>query len=216
MRVSRNAFGLAVSLIASTFVFTTNGQDVLSTKVPHVLNGASFQTTARYEERNIKNLPPNTMVFAPGAGDEAVFIVVPGEKTVASDLITQLRKAALADLLPNEPQKFEWKSQDNDYIQKAGKYDVDRGKVMGFNGESRVMIEYHQISHKNKDIIVGYYYVMDKGARAGAAFARGLGGGNGAAGNECASVVSSITGEKERETSVGQPPPPAAPPRIKN
>src|SRR5262245_29238123 len=121
MRVSCKAFGLAVSLIASTFVFTTNGQDGFSAKVPHVphvLNGVSFLTTGQYKERNIKNLPPSTMVFAPGAGDEAVFIVVPEEKTGASDLIAQLRTAALADLLPNEPQKFEWKSQDNDYIQK--------------------------------------------------------------------------------------------------
>jgi hypothetical protein len=180
------------------------------TKVVRKLQSLSFESSDRYRPRTVKGLPAAAMVLVHEDGEDAVFVAVAPKTSPAGMQVEELRKSLVADWLPNESQKFEWKQPRGDYVQKAGKFDVSRGKVMGFNGESRVMLEYHQISYEGKDVLVGYYYTMDKGAEAKAAFGSGMGGGNGRAGNECATIISSITKEKEDDTSVGQPPPPGA------
>jgi hypothetical protein len=196
---------LALTLVAGVL---GQGPGERPSKVTHELKDVSFQSSDRYKAKVVKGLPAGAVVLIHEDGEDAVFVVFPAKKSPASTLVEGLRTSLVADWLPNESQEFRWKEPKGDYVQKAGKFDVSRGKVMGFNGESRVMLEYHQISHEGKDVLVGYYYTMDKGAQAKAAFASGMGGGNGRAGNECATIISSITKEKKDETSVGQPPPP--------
>ncbi len=182
-------------------------------KDTHTLNGVKFQTHSNYQTRKVFKLPDNTKVFFHQHYNHGVFVVVPKGKFDAEKLIEVLRGSLLADYLPKESQEFEWKS-DTGWVEKASKHDVKQVKLMGFNGESRVMLEYHQIDYQKKSVLVGYYYLMDKGAKAKTAFQRGLGGGNGAAGAACGQIISSITNEKAIDVRVGQPPPPApAPPR---
>jgi hypothetical protein len=217
MKVEGGAVKAVSELILSLSLVLTLATCVLGqgaghkpSQVTHKLKGISFQSSDQYKPKVVKGVPAGTMVLVHEDGGDAVFVTVFSEKTPANKLVEELSASLLAGWLPGEPQKFQWKEPRGGYVQKAGRFDVSRGKVMGFNGESRVMLEYHHINYQGKDVLVGYYYTMDKGAQAKAAFNSGMGGGNGRAGSECATIISSITKEKKDDTSVGQPPPPGA------
>ena len=191
-------------------VFACAQRDV--TTKSYSINGITYQIYSDYKLKQVTNVSADSHVLFHQKDNHGVFVIVPNSKFDLEQRIENLRIGLMADFLPNESQEFSWKP-DKARAEKAGKYDVKQGKQIGFNGESRVLLEFHQIDYQNKSFIVGYYYVMDKGARAKAGFESGLGGGNGAAGAACETIISSVTNEKATDVRVGQPPPPAAPPR---
>ena len=206
---------LALLLSSLFYAVTAQGQSNSSMKLDYELNGLKFKTSAKFKQREDTGLPSNANMFVNRAREsESVFILLPKAK---QDLIASLEEArtTLATaLLPQETAEYKWRPIEKPYIVPAGKFDTGGGQMMGFNGQSSLLLEYHLIQFRNQSIIVGYLYVFSKGERAAAHFRSSLGGGNGSAGDECMLMVRSITGEEAPKDSPGMPPAPApgAPP----
>lgn len=200
----------AILLFAVVVIAKAQGQSGSAMKLDYDLSGVKFKSSAKYKQREAKDLPINAMLLVNRErADEAVFVIVPKARQSLPASVESIRDALAIGLLPNESTHYQWRLLEKPYVVAAGKFDVDRGQMMGFNGQSRLLLEYHLVQFQNQEIIVGYLFVADKSERAAWSFQKSIGGGNGSAGNECSIIVRSITGEEEPQVRIGQPPPPA-------
>jgi hypothetical protein len=206
---------LAFMLMGSIITSSAQVQSASSDTVAHDLNGLKFKTTTKFKRREATKLPSNSMIFVNQKNEgESVFVIIPKAKQTLIASLEELRSPLAISLLPTEATEYQWRPIEKPYYLPAGKFDTGGGQIMGFNGQTSLLLEYHQIQYQNQIVVVGYLYVFARGDRAASAFRSSLGGGNGSAGDECVVIVRSITREEAPTRSPGMPPPlaPGAPP----
>jgi hypothetical protein len=213
--MTRRVMLSVILIFGNSVIALAQGQSSSALKLDYDLNGVSFKSSAKYQRRESKEIPSNAILLVnQEAMDESVFVIVPKTKQDLIAGIESLRDALAKSLLTSESTKYQWRIVEKPYLVAVGKFDVERGQMLGFNGQSCLLLEYHLIQVQNQEIIVGYLSVTDKSKRAAWSFQHLAGGGNGRAGKECTVIVRSVTGEEEPRFHPGQPPPlaPGSPP----
>jgi hypothetical protein len=183
---------------------------------PHYkLRDLAFQYPIQYSPKKITE--DKTIFFLRGKEQESLFVSLLNHPEDLQKEIEHLRGKLVSELLNAESNNFKWKQVSRPPT-KAGKYDVNQEKWKAFNGKKLLFFEYHHLKVRNKEILVGYAFVMDKQTpeMAEYVFEKGLDAGSGSAGAGSSTIIASITGEGD--ISVGMPPPGVGPPppRTKN
>ncbi|MFY9610940.1 MAG: hypothetical protein WAU45_20305 [Blastocatellia bacterium] len=125
--------------------------------------------------------------------DLGVLVVVP-DKRIDDELIRSIATLAARYLYAVDGRPYKWKRL-GDY-EKISSFEVGGGKIQGFNGQQRMMLDYRTLKAGGKELIVGYFFGLGRGADAEALFERNLGGDSMPGSYAQAHVIASITGEK--------------------
>jgi len=123
--------------------------------------------------------------------------------------IEEIQQRIAATVASGQNQTFEWRPNEAPTgNEKASAYEVYNERRHGFNGQSRIVVQYRQIAHNGRNLLTGYFYVSSSSAaEAAQEFRRGTMGDAASLGGAWASLVGSIVGEQPRDLS--QPPPAA-------
>jgi len=139
-----------------------------------------------------------------------VFAFAPDKALSESDLSDEAMKHALQNLYSTKLEDYQWKSSD-DFNDGStfSQYEVGKSAVVGFNKNRGhvVHLQFARLSYKQKDIIAGFVYELEKGNSAEKAFNDWYGGGNGEASDGLHELIIKITGEKKNTETPGGPPP---------
>jgi hypothetical protein len=200
--------GTALKAYAQDFGYKPSKND------PHYkLGNLDFQYSAYYSPKKIEG--DKTVFFLRGKEKESLFVSLLNNPDNLQKEIEGLRDKLIHELLRADVSGFKWKQVSRPPA-KAGKYDVSQEKWKAFNGKNLFFFEYHLLKVRNKNILVGYAFVMEEETpqMAEYIFEKGVDAGSGSAGAGSSAIIASITGEGD--ISVGMPPPGVAPPKSKN
>jgi hypothetical protein len=98
--------------------------------------------------------------------------MLPG-KTINNEFIEEIATALASALLKKGP-AYKWK-RDTVY-EKAIKFEISGGGLLGFDGQKLVCFYYRLLSLDGKDVIVGQVFKLSQGEEAKRAFDDGMGG----------------------------------------
>jgi hypothetical protein len=124
--------------------------------------------------------------------DLGIVVAVP-DKRIDDEYVRSLASLAVSCLYGADGPPYKWKRLE-DY-QKVSSFEVAGGKVQGFNGQQRVLLEYRTLKVRGKEVVVEYFFGLGRGAEAKALFERNLGGDSMPGWYALAHIIASITGE---------------------
>lgn len=144
----------------------------------------------------------------------SLFVAVPSPPLDQPAVLATIKTLAGARLAPGDSQAFRWKS--SPLSAKVSAAEIGHGRFQGFNGHARLEVQYHHLRANQKDVFVGYFFSFSPSPDDAKLFEQGLGGDSFPAMEDCAQVISSITGESAEELTPrggvpGGIPPPALP-----
>ena len=140
-----------------------------------------------------------------------LFVAALPSEADRAGLMRTVQERVAASGVADGPQTFEWalgRAPTGD--QRASTYEVFNERRQGFNGQSRVVVQYRQIRKDGRDVLTGYYYVSGTGDDAERQFQSNSQGDSMGAGAGWSALVGSIVGTEP--TNLSAPPPPAPPP----
>ncbi|HSK73810.1 MAG TPA: hypothetical protein VK892_19085 [Pyrinomonadaceae bacterium] len=145
------------------------------------------------EETTVKN----TLLFRKEYMDLVTYLFV----SVPSGNFEEakIKETIAGKFSPNTAKKFVWKEVKNPLLMNLeSSYKKSAKNLLGFDGKRLFNYLDRSFSFKNKNIFVGYVYEM-KDVDVENHFKKGLGGENAVGCNAVASIINSVTKEKEGE-----------------
>lgn len=140
-----------------------------------------------------------------------LFVATLPSEAARANLMLAVQERVARVAASGESQVFDWAPNTAPTgNQPASAYEVFNERRHGFNGESRIVVQFRQIRKDGRDLLTGYYYVSGNGAEAAQQFRGNSVGDSAGAGADWAKLVGSLIGEEPRNMSA--PPPPAGPP----
>jgi hypothetical protein len=175
-----------------------------------------FQYPAYFKLKEVKGEENKTVFFRYKEDSTYIFVNLPDNPLSLGKETEKLQEKLLVELAPSLNKKLKWKKVENMFAGEAGKYEVKQEKLQAFDGKHRIFFQYHHLKYNSKNILVGFAFILtgESPAEAKEMFNEGLDAGSGPAGAGASTIIASIT--KEKSITVGMPPPPAAPPKVKN
>lgn len=221
MKYGQNNFGRSLLLIVGLLLVATSGVASAQYKPKKddpqcELGDLRFQYPSYFVLKKVRGEENTTALFKYKDGEEHLFVTLLNSSANVKQEVEKIRERLVAEVLPNESEKFNWKKVENVFWGYSGEYDVEQEKWQAFNGQKRFFLEYHLLKYKKKDILLGYAFARgnEPATTAKLAFEKNLDAGSGPAGAGCSTIIASIT--KDPEITVGMPPPDMAPPKKKN
>src|SRR5262245_50652759 len=183
------------------------------------LGDLRFQYPSYFTLEKVKGEENKAALFKHKDGQERLFVTLLSPSAKEIDFKREgenIRDWIVAEVFPNGAEKFNWKIVEGVIWGNSSKYELTGEKLQGFNGQKRFFLEYLLLIYKEKDILVGYAFSpeSESAASAKASFDKSLDAWSGPAGAGCSTIIASIT--KEKDITVGMPPPAMAPPKKKN
>jgi len=180
------------------------------------LGDLRFQYPSYFALEKVKGEENKAALFKYKDGQERLFVTLLTSPANLKQEVEKIRDRIVAEVFPNEAEKFNWKKVEGVFWGYSGEHDDVQEKWQGFNDRKRFFLEYHLLKYKKKDILVGYAFApeSESAASAKASFDDNLDAWSGPAGAGCSTIIASIT--KEKDITVGMPPPAMAPPKKKN
>ena len=87
--------------------------------------------------------------------DYSVFVIAPKDNFDKENLTADTTKILLKTLYPKESQNYRWKDVEFANKKVSSKFETGKKSSIGFNGNQIVTVDYHYISFKDKNFVVG-------------------------------------------------------------
>lgn len=176
-------------------------------------NSLSFPCPRGLQVKSDGKTNDGIFVAYSAADKYGVFAFSPDKALNEENLTGRALKNALQNLYSTKLEDYLWKDS-NDFTVDGtfSKYETGKFAKAGFNKNHGhvVHLQYVRLSYKQKDIIAGFVYELEKGGGAQKFFNDWYGGGNGTVTDALQELIVKITGEKKNTETPGGPPPPAA------
>lgn len=158
------------------------------------LKGTPFKFPASFKLSPPVGSDDDTAIILHKEYESGIFLIIPSVGFKRDEVIEKVKSLALERLLPKESKQFAWKPVSE--VVKLSKHDRKFGSTMGFNGQTRFIIEWHHLQFEKKDYFVGNFTVLDRGKEAEEGFKKGYGGMSVIAVEASIILLNSVTGEK--------------------
>jgi hypothetical protein len=185
---------LHVTAIAQSSKSSFQQPSSASPLVAATLKGTPYKFPATFKLSLPVKQDDDTSIILHREYESGIFLACPNAGFNRDETIEKIKGLALERLLPKESKQFAWKSVAE--VVKLSKYDRKFGSLMGFNGQTRFIIEWHHIQFKKRDFLIGNFTVLGRGKEAEEGFKQGYGGMSLIAAEAAISLLNSITGEK--------------------
>ena len=181
-----------------------------STDSAATLSDVEYEVPERFTEANAAS-DERIALFERDNGRVGLFVAALPDEADRGALMEEVQQRLASLAAEGQPQTFDWRPNLAPLgDQRASDFEVYNERRHGFNGQSRVVVQFRQIEKEGRNLLTGYYYVAGTGAQAEQQFRNGTVGDSAVAGPAWASLIGSIVGEQPRDLS--GPPPPAPPP----
>ncbi len=185
---------LHVTVIAQSSKSSFQQKSSAAPLVAATLKGTPYKFPATFKLSLPVKQDDDTAIILHREYESGIFLSSPNAGFNRDEAIEKIKSLAIERLLPKESKQFAWKALAE--VVKLSKYDRKFASLMGFNGQTRFIIEWHHIQFKKRNFLVGNFTVLGRGKEAEKGFKQGYGGMSVIAVEASITLLNSITGEK--------------------